>query len=586
MWKRLFLVIFNAEGSKSSVYIIVDGMDEASKKDQEEFLRILRAAERRRPRFSDTDAVPMIEVSARKNSEDIDNYVASSIKKSVTLRKASEALRQEIITQLREGADGMFLWVKLRITEISNKRRPHSIRRALKQMPNGLSAMIFRGGRGHRYLPSLHITPLLSSSAARTWLGQRDSSLLVQGLPTLIGWEMVCHAVALGSVGPRDADDGIESDASSGWAPLEAPDDLPPELRAIVCRVRELEQDQRQALGGGALEDYAALPPARRGGDARCGRGIIGMAILDPEAIEDLNMLLLWVTYAAWPLTLGELDLPRHPRMAEAADTENAQEKFSAVASERHPSIGIQPRDTQRSCFVSSIGGLRALYLALALQSGSEEGFISMEDTLPRQYPSLFTLVREDGNTTEDLQLHAKSESVLALRLRHRGLFTWSSTYDPESRGALPALLNNVRKSRRSVVGTPSINLDMAGMGLNVILSLLRRGFLPTNLALITFYQAQYEAYRAALWAANQAWQGWEFTGIRVKKAVGFQGRRKDADHCSALQHYIDSGICQGPQPIQCGHYLCQRRTHRFTDVMATRSPPKSMARGGQTQEH
>ncbi|KAI9829183.1 MAG: hypothetical protein M1826_005778 [Phylliscum demangeonii] len=252
IWRRLFLDFFNAEGSKSSVYIIVDGLDEAYQKDREEFLQLLRAAELNQegdgaPAMQTLlvgrldlnknieeimeRQVPMIEVSARKNSEDIDNYIASSIKKSVTLRKVSEALRQEIITKLREGADGMFLWVNLMITEIATKRRPDSIRQALNQMPKGLSAMIF------------HVLERLSST-------------------------------------------------------------------------------------------------------------------LEPEAIEDLNKLLSWVTCAARPLTLGELDL------------------------------------------------------AVTLQSVSQDGFINLEDDLRNQYASLFTMVREDGKTTEDLQTGARRDEV------------------------------------------------------------------------------------------------------------------------------------------------------------------------------
>ncbi|KAI9833813.1 MAG: hypothetical protein M1826_006336 [Phylliscum demangeonii] len=246
IWRRLFLDFFSAEGSKSSVYIIVDGLDEAYQKDREEFLRLLREAELNQEgagapamqtllvgRLDLTKnieeimgrQVPMIEVSARKNSEDINNYIASSIKRW----KLSDALRQEIITKLREGADGMFLWVNLMITEISTKRRPDSIRQALNQMPKGLSAMIF------------HVLERLSST-------------------------------------------------------------------------------------------------------------------LEPEAIEDLNKLLSWVTCAARPLTLGELDL------------------------------------------------------AVTLQLMSEDGFINLEDDLRNQYASLFTMVREDGKTTEDLRTGAQRD--------------------------------------------------------------------------------------------------------------------------------------------------------------------------------
>ena len=251
IWRSLFLDFFNADGSRSSVYIIVDGLDEAYQGDREEFLRILHEAELKQ-RGDDVPAmktllvgrselnkdveeimgrqVPMIEVSAKKNSKDIDNYIASSIKKSVTLRKVPEALRQEIMIKLREGADGMFLWVYLMIIEISNKRRPDSIRQALNQMPKGLSNMISR----------------------------------------------------------------------------------------VLERLSTLER----------------------------------------EAIEELNKLLSWVTCAARPLTLGELDV------------------------------------------------------AVMLQLASEDRVVNLEDDLRTQYASLFTVVRKDGKTTEDLQPGAQHDDV------------------------------------------------------------------------------------------------------------------------------------------------------------------------------
>ncbi|KAI9812372.1 MAG: hypothetical protein M1826_002839 [Phylliscum demangeonii] len=252
IWRTLFLDFFNVEGLKSSVYIIVDGLDESYRKDRNEFLQLLREVERKQVgdripaiktllvgRLDLTQdiegilerAVPMIEISARKNSMDIDSYIASGIKKSATVRKVPEPLRQEIIYKLREGADGMFLWVNLMITEISNKRRLDSIRQALEQMPEGLSAMI------------LHILQRLSTE-------------------------------------------------------------------------------------------------------------------LEPEAREELTTLLSWVTCAAMPLSLGVLDF------------------------------------------------------AVTLRSSPEDKFVNLEDDLRKRYASLFTLVREDGKTTEDLQPGAQRHDV------------------------------------------------------------------------------------------------------------------------------------------------------------------------------
>ncbi|KAI9830691.1 MAG: hypothetical protein M1826_004520 [Phylliscum demangeonii] len=55
-------------------------------------------------------------------------------------------------------------------------------------------------------------------------------------------------------------------------------------------------------------------------------------------------------------------------------------------------------------------------------------------------------------------------------------------------------------------------------------LQLLHHGFLPADIAVICFYQAQCEVYRVARRAASRARQGWDFAGVQIKTVDGFQG--------------------------------------------------------------
>ena len=143
-WQSLFLDFFCSQQSPdSAAFVVVDGLDEAPKAEQETFLGLLRSLEEgpilgssKRPRLSfavvgrpelrDTIAniwesrTSFIEVSASKNRADIEEYINDGMRKVRTLKNKRilpvdrEKLRGDIVNKLKEGANGMFLWVKYR----------------------------------------------------------------------------------------------------------------------------------------------------------------------------------------------------------------------------------------------------------------------------------------------------------------------------------------------------------------------------------------------------------------------------------------------------------------------------------------
>jgi tetratricopeptide (TPR) repeat protein/Cdc6-like AAA superfamily ATPase len=170
IWNNLFINFFASTKSKSSIFIVIDGLDEAPREERETLLELLGSQPDdgvRRPRIQiilvgrpdlhkDMQNVwedraiqarrDFIEVSAIKNSKDILDYITNGIGSVKILKrlppKQRSELRDEIISKLEQGANGMFMWVKLMLEEIRNKSRPSEIRATLDSAPRDLGKMI------------------------------------------------------------------------------------------------------------------------------------------------------------------------------------------------------------------------------------------------------------------------------------------------------------------------------------------------------------------------------------------------------------------------------------------------------------
>lgn len=172
-WKNLFLDFFGAPISKygdNSAFIVLDGLDEAPRKERETLFKLLKDLEDfstetttsprlrvlviGRPDLRDDSVFiwdkPLIyiEVSARKTKDDIVNYIKSSVGRVRALSQAKEPLekrkqlRRDIIQKLSAGAQGMFLWVNLMMDNIYDMSRASQIYEALDKAPKSLSKMI------------------------------------------------------------------------------------------------------------------------------------------------------------------------------------------------------------------------------------------------------------------------------------------------------------------------------------------------------------------------------------------------------------------------------------------------------------
>jgi hypothetical protein len=140
--------------------MLFDGVDEAFDTERQTFLSLIKdvydagnhariqLAIVERPQLSNEivetlgKEVPTIYVNPFKDSSDIEQYIKSSIQKSVILKRASPKLRGEIVEKLCSGAQGMFLWVDLMLKELLKKRNESTMRNSLDQAPKGLKEML------------------------------------------------------------------------------------------------------------------------------------------------------------------------------------------------------------------------------------------------------------------------------------------------------------------------------------------------------------------------------------------------------------------------------------------------------------
>lgn len=165
-WENLFMKFFSSKSNfEHSVFVIIDGLDEAPTQARRDLLELLhsvvdRASATTRPRmqfailgrpelrddikFSRREKV--ILVSPQKNHDDIAKYIQEGLKKVSILYRmrppAAKKFAKQIHDSILQGADGMFLWAKLILAQIYEKERKSEILEALNNAPRELDGMI------------------------------------------------------------------------------------------------------------------------------------------------------------------------------------------------------------------------------------------------------------------------------------------------------------------------------------------------------------------------------------------------------------------------------------------------------------
>lgn len=172
-WNTLFVKPFSDHDTKP-LFVIIDGVDEATPKDQDILIRIaksladLRSSGTRLPRIQllflsrpdlhdkitnawrgNSNRPEIIQIEPTSSKTDIEKFIRKGVSEDVSLlarmrRGPSERLKNEIISKLTTGSDGLFIVAKLMLAEIKNMNKPELILKTLAKPPSGLNDMFER----------------------------------------------------------------------------------------------------------------------------------------------------------------------------------------------------------------------------------------------------------------------------------------------------------------------------------------------------------------------------------------------------------------------------------------------------------
>ncbi|KAF7588623.1 hypothetical protein BBP40_005461 [Aspergillus hancockii] len=160
VWRKLLLDYFEAP-SDDRVCFIIDGIDEANPDDQELFFSLLERTysdgmERKPPLrvvLLGRDSVRSIldehslgwihdiEITNNQNKDDLHGYVSQKLQKSKLFRNVSD-FQDEVVRDICTQAEGLWEWANLVIKNVLRCRTKEQIRKVVKTMPKGISAML------------------------------------------------------------------------------------------------------------------------------------------------------------------------------------------------------------------------------------------------------------------------------------------------------------------------------------------------------------------------------------------------------------------------------------------------------------
>ncbi|KAL3478572.1 hypothetical protein BJX99DRAFT_224327 [Aspergillus californicus] len=159
-WRKLLVDYFVR--SDTTAYFIIDGIDELDMEQQDILFSLLEqtyAGEQEVPSirfillsrdsvrgmFEDhsLEGLPDIEVTNQQNKDDLSQHVKNTLQKSRVFR-GSPDFRDEVVLQISEHAEGLWEWANLVIKSTLRCRTKEQIRKAVKSMPQGISAMLER----------------------------------------------------------------------------------------------------------------------------------------------------------------------------------------------------------------------------------------------------------------------------------------------------------------------------------------------------------------------------------------------------------------------------------------------------------
>ncbi|RDL30658.1 Tetratricopeptide-like helical [Venustampulla echinocandica] len=163
VWEKLFLKYFTDAPSDIATCLVIDGIDEASTEEQEVLFSLLEKTFLAEDDMSRTlplrvvllsrDSVrgmfdehslswiPEIEVGNNQNKDDLHQYVSQKLQ-TTKLFRGSPEFQEEIINNISQEAEGLWEWANLVVKSVLRCRTKEQIRKMVRTMPRGISAML------------------------------------------------------------------------------------------------------------------------------------------------------------------------------------------------------------------------------------------------------------------------------------------------------------------------------------------------------------------------------------------------------------------------------------------------------------
>lgn len=167
-FRKLLVEPFQEDQREKTIFIFLDGIDEADQNDIAELLNQLsidddafkrpshcrvQVALIGRPHLTETvtftldragqgQVVTTLHVTPALSAHDVNSFITESVLHSRVLRGLGDEFKYHIIEAMVSQVDGLFILAKFMLAEISRKRRPRSILQSLQSYPKEINGML------------------------------------------------------------------------------------------------------------------------------------------------------------------------------------------------------------------------------------------------------------------------------------------------------------------------------------------------------------------------------------------------------------------------------------------------------------
>ncbi|RAO68317.1 uncharacterized protein BHQ10_004329 [Talaromyces amestolkiae] len=161
VWRKLLLEYFSKfSPDVGPCCFVIDGIDEADPEEQEILFSLLESTHSAEDETApvrviflgrdsirgvleehNLDWIPEIEINNNQNKDDLHRYVSQKLQKTKLFRDASD-FQDEVIREICAQAEGLWEWANLVIKSVTRCRTKEQIRKVIRTIPRGISAML------------------------------------------------------------------------------------------------------------------------------------------------------------------------------------------------------------------------------------------------------------------------------------------------------------------------------------------------------------------------------------------------------------------------------------------------------------